>query len=210
MEKSQGLNKGITDVDSFLMEHFKREIWSKIPHLEEGEGEKTGESKVANPTPLGDITEDLKQCARTEYGLDLADNKDLQVFGKFDSNLLAGSIKVRPAGHIVYDAIASGKLKRGQTIIEATSGNFGIALGQIARLGLDVITLVSRKLQEGVFAELRNERTRIINLDMDICPAPGMKVNPNLLAAKAAASNIRCSSLNSGLTLPFSINHAQK
>jgi len=38
---------------------------------------------------------------------------------------------------------------------------------------------------------LRNERTRIINLDMDICPAPGMKVNPNLLAAKATASNIR-------------------
>jgi cysteine synthase len=183
----QGLNKG-TDIDSFLMEHFEREIWSKIPHLEEGN--KSGESKVANPTPLIDITEDLKQCAKTEYGLDLAD-KDLQVFGKFDSNLLAGSIKVRPAVRIVYDAIASGKLKRGQTIIEATSGNFGIALGQIARLGLNVVTLVSRKLQEGVFEELRNESTHIINLDMDICPAPGMKVNPNLLAAKATASNIR-------------------
>jgi cysteine synthase A len=179
----QGLNKGI---DSSLLEHFEREVWSKIPHLEE----KSGESKVVNPTPLIDITEDLKQCARIEYGLDLAD-KDLRVFGKFDSNLLAGSIKVRPAVRIIYDAIASGKLKGGQTIIEATSGNFGIALGQIARLGLDVITLVSRKLQEGVFEELRNERTRIINLDMDICPAPGMKVNSNLLAAKATASNIR-------------------
>jgi cysteine synthase len=173
-------------MDSSLLEHFEREIWSKVPHLEE----KPGESKVVNPTPLIDITEDLKQCARIEYGLDLAD-KDLQVFGKFDSNLLAGSIKVRPAVRIIYDAIMSGKLKGGQTIIEATSGNFGIALGQIARLGLDVVTLVSRKLQEGVFEELRNERTRIINLDMDICPAPGMKVNPNLLAAKATASNIR-------------------
>jgi len=28
-------------------------------------------------------------------------------------------------------------------------------------------------------------------LDMDICPAPGMKDNPNLLAAKATAANIR-------------------
>jgi cysteine synthase A len=173
-------------MDSSLLEHFEREVWSKVPHLEE----KSGESKVVNPTPLIDITEDLKQCARIQYGLDLAD-KDLQVFGKFDSNLLAGSIKVRPAVRIIYDAIMSGKLKGGQTIIEATSGNFGIALGQIARLGLDVVTLVSRKLQEGVFEELRNERTRIINLDMDICPAPGMKVNPNLLAAKATASNIR-------------------
>ncbi len=175
-----------TDMDSSLMKHFEREIWSKVPHLEEV----SGELKVVNPTPLIDITEDLKQCARVEYGLDLAD-KDLQVFGKFDSNLLAGSIKVRPAVRIIYDAIKSGKLKSGQTIIEATSGNFGIALGQIARLGLDVVTLVSRKLQEGVFEELRNERTRILNLDMDICPAPGMKVNPNLLAAKATASNIR-------------------
>jgi cysteine synthase A len=175
-----------TDIDSSLMERFEREIWNKLPHLEE----KLGESKVVNPTPLIDITEDLKQCARIEYGLDLA-YKDLQVFGKFDSNLLAGSIKVRPAVHIIYDAIASGKLRGGQTIIEATSGNFGIALGQIGRLGLDIVTLVSRKLQEGVFEELRNERTRIINLDMDICPAPGMKVNPNLLAAKVTALNIR-------------------
>jgi cysteine synthase len=172
--------------DSSLLEHFEQEVWTKIPHLEE----KPGESKVVNPTPLIDITEDLKQCARIEYGLDLTD-KDLRVFGKFDSNLLAGSIKVRPAVRIIYDAIASGELKGGQTIIEATSGNFGIALGQIARLGLDVVTLVSRKLQEGVFEELRNERTRIINLDMDICPAPGMKLNPNVLAAKATASNIR-------------------
>jgi cysteine synthase len=193
VEKLQGLNKG-TDIDTSLLESFEREIWNKIPHLEE----KSGEAKIVNPTPLIDITEDLKQCAKVEYGLDLAD-KDLQIFGKFDSNLLAGSIKVRPAIRIIHDAISSGKLKRGQTIIEATSGNFGIALGQIARLGLDVVTLVSRKLQEGVFEELRNEKTRIINLDMDICPAPGMKLNPNLLAAKATASNIRSQLTEIGL-----------
>jgi len=178
-------NKG-SNIDSILFEHFQREIWSKVPHLEE----KPDEVKVVNATPLIDITEDLRECARKEYGLNLADI-DLQVFGKFDSNLLAGSIKVRPAVHIVHDAIVTGKLRRGQTIFEATSGNFGIALGQIAKLGLDVVTLVSRKLQEGVFEELRNEKIRIINLDMDICPAPGMKDNPNLLAAKATASNIR-------------------
>jgi cysteine synthase/rhodanese-related sulfurtransferase len=137
-----------------------------------------------------DLTEDLKECARSEYGLDLAD-EDLRVFGKFDSNLLAGSIKVRPAVNIIHDAIATGKLKRGQTVFEATSGNFGIALGQLGKLGLQVVALVSRKLQEGVFEELRNEKIRIMNLDMDICPAPGMKGNPNLLIAKATASNIR-------------------
>src|SRR5919199_5975975 len=175
-----------SNVDGSLLELFQREIWSKVPHLEE---EKPGKAKVVSATPMIDVTQDLKECARTEYGIDFTD-KDLQIFGKFDSNLLAGSIKVRPAVRIIYDAIKSGKLKSGQTIFEATSGNFGIALGQIARLGLDVVALVSRKLQEGVFEELRNEKIRILNLDMDICPAPGMKGNPNLLAAKATASNV--------------------
>ena len=188
-DKLQELNKG-SNIDSILLEQFQREIWSKVPHLEG----KPGEAKVVNATPLIDITKDLKECAKKEYGLNL-DDIDLQVFGKFDSNLLAGSIKVRPAVHILHDAIATGKLRRGQAIFEATSGNFGIALGQIAKLGLDVVTFVSRKLQEGVFDELRNEKIRIINLDMDICPAPGMKDNPNLLVAKATAANI-CSQLS--------------
>jgi cysteine synthase len=171
--------------DSILHEQFQKEIWSKIPHLEKTEG-----TKVVNTTPLIDITEDLKECARKEFGLNL-DDKDLRVFGKFDSNLLAGSIKVRPAVNIIRDAITTGKLRSGQTIFEATSGNFGIALGQLSKIGFDVVALVSRKLQKGVFEELRNEKIRIINLDMDICPAPGMKDSPNILAAKATAVNIR-------------------
>ena len=170
------------NVDNDLLEQFEQEIWNKVPHLEK--------SKVVNATPLIDITTDLKECAKKEFNLDLA-NTDLRVFGKFDSDLLSGSIKVRPAVHIIRDAILSGKLKRGQVIFEATSGNFGIALGLMSKLGLDVVTFVSRRLQEGVFAELQNEKIKIINLDMDICPAPGMKDNPNLLAAKATAANIR-------------------
>lgn len=173
-----------TIIDSVLLENFQKQIWNKVPHAEKPGG------KIVNTTPLVDITGDLKECARKEFNLNL-DDKDLRVFGKFDSNLMTGSIKVRPAVHIIHDAIVTGKLKSGQAIFEATSGNFGIALGQLSKLGLDVVTLVSRKLQEGVFEELRNEKIRIINLDMDICPAPGMKENPNVLAAKATAANIR-------------------
>lgn len=183
-KRLQDIDKG-SNIDSILLGHFEQEIWSKVPHLE-----KPNEGKVVNATPLNDITKDLIECAKKEFNLNFTDS-DLRVFGKFDSNLLAGSIKVRPAVHIVHDAIVTGKLRSGQTIFEATSGNFGIALGQIGKIGLDVVTLVSRKLQEGVFDELRNEKIRILNLDMDICPAPGMKDNPNLLAAKATASNVR-------------------
>ena len=172
------------NIDSVLLEKFQNEIWNKIPHLEKGG------TKIVNPTPLIDITEDFKECAKKVYNLNLAD-KDLRVFGKFDSTLPAGSIKVRPAVNIIHDAIATGRIRSGQKIFEATSGNFGIALGLLSKLGLDVVTFVSRKLQEGVFEELRNEKIHIVNLDMDICPAPGMKDNPNVLAAKATAANIR-------------------
>lgn len=173
------------NIDTVLLEKFEQDIWRKIPHLEKSNGE-----KIVNSTELLDITDDFKACTKKVFNVDF-DNKDLRIFGKFDSGLISGSIKVRPALNIIHDAISSGKIKSGQTIFEATSGNFGIALGQLSKLGLDVVTLVSRKLQDGVFEELRNEKTRIINLDMDICPAPGMKESPNILLAKATAGNIR-------------------
>ncbi len=178
MEETEG-----TNIDNVLLERFEQEIWSKVPHLED--------TKIVNATPLTDLTDDLKECAKSVYKTDFTD-KDLKIFGKFDSNLITGSIKVRAAVHIIHDAIVTGKLKSGQTVIEATSGNFGIALGLISKLGLVVVALVSRQLQEGVFKELRNENIRIMDLDMDICPAPGMKDGAaDLLAAKATAVNIR-------------------
>ena len=171
------------DFDKPLLEKFEQEIWNKIPHLEEG--------RVVNATPLIDLTNDLKECAKSLYKLDISD-LDVKVYGKFDANLVSGSIKIRPAIHIMHDAIKTGKLKSNQTIIEATSGNFGIALGQMSKLGLTVVSLVSRKLQEGVFKELRDENIRIMDLDMDICPAPGMKdSDADALKAKATAANIR-------------------
>lgn len=80
------------DFDKPLLEKFEREIWSKIPHLEEG--------KVINATPLNDLTNDLKECAKKIYKLDISD-LDLKVYGKFDANLVSGSIKIRPAIHII-------------------------------------------------------------------------------------------------------------
>ncbi len=172
-----------SDIDNILLERFEQEIWSKIPHLEN--------DKVVNATPLIDLTSDFKECAKNLYKLDIS-NLDLKVYGKFDANLVSGSIKIRPAIHIIHNAIKTGKLKSGQTIIEASSGNFGIALGQMSKLGLTVVSLVSRQLQEGVFEELRKENVRIMDLDMDICPAPGMKNNDaDALKAKATAGNIR-------------------
>ena len=175
-----------TNVDKQLLSRFEEEIWNKIPHIQEVNGEK----KIVNETPLVDLTETFKECAKSEFKVNL-DDKDIKVYGKLDSTLLSGSIKARAATHIIHDAIVSGKLKGNQTVIEATSGNFGIALGQLSKLGINVVALVSRKLQEGVFKELRNENIRIMDLDMDICPAPGMENKAKELEAKATAANVR-------------------
>lgn len=175
--------------DADLLERFEQQIRSKMPHARDG-------SKIVNPTPLVDLTEDLKECARS-YGMNM-DSSDLKVYGKFDSGLPGGSIKARTAVHIIHDAISSGKLRGGQTIIEATSGNFGIALGQLSKLGINVIALVSRKLQEGVFKELGDENVTIMDMDMDICPAPGMEGSRDIIAAKATAQNIRSELANIG------------
>ena len=179
--------------DNTLLELFDQEVWSKVPHLEE----KDGEMQVVNATPLVDLTADFKECAKSVFKINL-DDTDLRVYGKQDSTLLTGSIKVRPAANIIHDAIVTGKLKSGQTVIEATSGNFGIALGLLSKLGLTVIALVSRKLQEGVFEELRNGNIRTMDLDMDICPAPCMEGKQNLMVAKATAANVRSQLSNLG------------
>src|SRR3989441_3219553 len=181
-------------VDEALLRRFQSEIASKVPHLVEREGRQT----FVNPTPLEDLTTALIECARVEYGLEIP-AKGLKVFGKFDSKIIGGSVKVRPAVEIIEDTIASGKLRTGQTVFEATSGNFGIALGMLERIGINVIFLVSRKLQSGVLDELNKTSAKTVNLDIDICPAPGLAMDQNLVIAKATANNVRGQLLDLGL-----------
>ena len=126
--------------DQGLLERFQAEARSQVPHIEEG--------RVVNPTPLIDVTATLLECARSEYGLRLGNGA--RVLAKLDSKITGGSVKVRPAVSILGDAISAGKLVKGQTVFEATSGNFGLALGWLRKLGIDVVVLVSRRLQQGV------------------------------------------------------------
>src|SRR2546422_2599097 len=184
--KSLPVPKPSSRVDSELLRNFEESIGGKVPHVEKRGGRET----VVNATPLVDLTDLLKECAKAVYGLDISE-KEFKVFGKLESKILSGSVKVRPMVQIVGDAIRGGRLRSGQPVFEATSGNFGISLGLLADLGLDVVVLVSRKLQEGVFEELQNKSVKAVNLDVDICPAPGLKVDLDALTVKAVSANIR-------------------
>ena len=183
-----------------LSERFEQEMGSGVPRADGG--------AVAGPTPLKDMTRDVSECARRLYGAELGPG--FEIYGKMESGLPGGSIKTRPAVHIIREAIASGKLREGQPVIEATSGNFGIALGLLSRAGVKVVALVSRRLQEGVLDQLRDSSVNIIDMDVDICPAPGMENKADELAAKAAAATVRSRLSEMGIETDTFDGHAKE
>lgn len=66
-------------------------------------------------------------------------NPRVTIYAKLEGNNPGGSVKDRPALNMIRSAIERGDIKPGTKLIEATSGNTGIALAMIARLyGLDI------------------------------------------------------------------------
>lgn len=84
------------------------------------------------------------------------------IYAKLEMFNVGGSVKDRAALSLIEFAEASGELTRGKTIIEATSGNTGIALSMIGAMkGYDVTILMSesasierRKIIKAYGAEL--------------------------------------------------------
>lgn len=64
----------------------------------------------------------------------LANHTNSQVLVKLEGNNPAGSVKDRPALNMISQAEARGDIKPGDTLIEATSGNTGIALAMAAAI----------------------------------------------------------------------------
>ena len=56
------------------------------------------------------------------------------ILGKLEGNNPAGSVKDRPAVSMIARAEARGEIRPGDTLIEATSGNTGIALAMAAAM----------------------------------------------------------------------------
>ena len=64
----------------------------------------------------------------------LSGNSSNVILGKLEGNNPAGSVKDRPAMSMIKHAELRGEIKSGDTLIEATSGNTGIALAMSAAI----------------------------------------------------------------------------
>mgnify|MGYP002750313364 FL=1 len=74
----------------------------------------------------------------------LCPNPTVNIYAKLEGFNPTGSIKDRIAVQMIEDAEKSGALKKGQTIIEPTSGNTGIGLAMIGVVkGYDVVIVMS-------------------------------------------------------------------
>ena len=91
-----------------------------------------------------------------------ADEDGAEIYAKIEAKNPSFSVKDRPVYYIVKDLMEKGELKEGDGIVEATSGNTGVALSMIgATLGLNVIivmpesmTMERRRLMKAYGAEL--------------------------------------------------------
>jgi len=66
--------------------------------------------------------------------VNLVKNKNVKLLLKLEGNNPGGSLKDRAAYNMIASAIERGDIKKGDKLIEATSGNTGIALAMIAQL----------------------------------------------------------------------------
>ncbi len=88
-------------------------------------------------TPYATIADTIGQTPLVRLqriGLPVATGNNNIILGKLEGNNPAGSVKDRAAMNMILQAQLRGRIKPGDTLIEATSGNTGIALAMVAAI----------------------------------------------------------------------------
>ena len=93
----------------------------------------TAASAPVYPT-IEDAVGHTPLVALQRIGADVCRTRGNVILGKLEGNNPAGSVKDRPALSMIRRAEERGEIKPGDTLIEATSGNTGIALAMAAAI----------------------------------------------------------------------------
>ncbi len=114
-----------------------------------------GVNELVGNTPLVEID-----------SIEKDENLLAKIFVKLEYLNPAGSIKDRVALHLIEQAEKSGKLKKGGTVIEPTSGNTGIGLGAIcAKKGYNLILTMPETMSEERRKLLRAYGAKVVLTD---------------------------------------------
>jgi len=109
-------------------------------------------------------------------------NKNI-VLAKLEGNNPAGSVKDRPAMSMIRHAEKRGTIKPGDTLIEATSGNTGIALAMAAAIrGYRMVLIMPEHLSVE-----RRQTMRAFGAEIVLTPQKGGMENARDLADKMVA-----------------------
>ncbi len=95
-------------------------------------------------------------------------NASNTLLAKLEGDNPAGSVKDRPAYSMIQRAAERGEIKPGDTLIEATSGNTGIALAMVAAMkGYRMVLLMPENMSEERRASMRAYGAEIISVSED-------------------------------------------
>jgi cysteine synthase len=121
----------------------------------------------------------------------ISPNPDVRIIVKLESHNPSGSIKDRTALSLIDDAERRGAIVRGDTIMEPTSGNTGIALAMICRVrGYRLVAVMPENVTEERKALLRLYGAEIVPTDGEFGSNGAVEV-----ATRLAAEN--------GVFMPF-------
>ena len=105
------------------------------------------------------------------------------ILGKLEGNNPAGSVKDRPAMSMIREAESRGAIQPGDTLIEATSGNTGIALAMAAAVkGYHLKLIMPSNQSEERKRSMRAYGAELIN----VTPEEGMEGARDLALAMAS------------------------
>lgn len=145
----------------------------------------------------------------------LYNNKVKKFYAKLESYNLTGSIKDRTAYYILQKAIKEKRLKPGQPIAEASSGNFGIGLAAIGKLlGHEVHIFMPAFATEerkqllrlyGAVLHLNNDEHDAFNIAMDNCHKFALENNAFETSQFTNMDNVNAHYMGTGQEIVYEI-----